>query len=109
MGGADPGRVPRLLPPDEGREDGPNTFPLPHWMNRALATSLGDPDAPVDMLEPVPVLERDSGGLGRLAPTDPDLAGLCDDLASGLWSPRPKRGSRRAEHRQPQAGMRTGR
>ena len=62
------------------------------WMNRALlidpdnlrmrynfacdlATSLGDPDAALDMLGPM--LERDPSG-SQDARTDPDLAGLRD-------------------------------
>jgi adenylate cyclase len=64
------------------------------WMNRALlidpdnllmrynfacnlATSLGDPDAALDMLGPV--LERDAGNNLDAAKTDPDFAGLRDD------------------------------
>jgi adenylate cyclase len=64
------------------------------WMNRALlidpdnlqmrynfacaiATSLGDPGAALDMLEPV--LERDPGGYLRLTRHDPDFAHLRDD------------------------------
>jgi adenylate cyclase len=43
-----------------------------------LATSLGDPDAALDMLGPV--LERDTGANTRAAPTDPDLAGLRGNL-----------------------------
>jgi adenylate cyclase len=43
----------------------------------ALATSLGDLGAALDMLEPV--LARDTGWMARAAPTDPDLAGLRDD------------------------------
>jgi adenylate cyclase len=43
----------------------------------ALATSLGDPGAALDMLGPV--LQRDTGWMVRAAPTDPDLAGLRDD------------------------------
>ena len=43
-----------------------------------LATSLGDPDAALDMLGPV--LERDPGSsCCMIAPTDPDFAGLRDD------------------------------
>jgi adenylate cyclase len=64
------------------------------WMRRALlidpdnslmrysfgctiVRSLGDLEAALDML--APVLERDTGGKVRAAPTDPDLAGLRDD------------------------------
>ena len=64
------------------------------WMNRALlidpdnlqmrynfacaiATSLGDPDAALNMLGPA--LERDAGELVRVAPADPDLSGLRAD------------------------------
>jgi adenylate cyclase len=64
------------------------------WMNRALlidpdnllmrynfacalATSLGDPEAALDMLGPV--LELDPGGNLDTARTDPDFAGLRDD------------------------------
>jgi adenylate cyclase len=43
----------------------------------ALAASLNDPDAALDMLGPA--LERDIGELVRISPTDPDLAGLRDD------------------------------
>jgi adenylate cyclase len=43
-----------------------------------LATNLGDPEAALAMLGPV--LEQDSGANVRLARTDPDLAGLRDDL-----------------------------
>jgi adenylate cyclase len=43
----------------------------------ALATSLGDHGAALDMLGPV--VERDTGLLVRMAPTDPDLAGLHSD------------------------------
>ncbi|MHB8529497.1 MAG: TIR domain-containing protein [Caulobacteraceae bacterium] len=43
----------------------------------ALATSLGDHRAALDMLGPV--VERDTGLLVRMAPTDPDLAGLRSD------------------------------
>jgi adenylate cyclase len=42
-----------------------------------LATSLGDPDAALDMLGPV--LERDTGWLLQDTRNDPDLAGLRDD------------------------------
>jgi adenylate cyclase len=42
-----------------------------------LATLLNDRDAALDMLGPV--LERDAGALVRLAPIDPDLAGLRGD------------------------------
>jgi adenylate cyclase len=65
------------------------------WMNRALlidpdnvlmrynfacalATSLGDPEAALDMLGPA--LERDAGNNLDAAKTDPDFAGLRDDL-----------------------------
>jgi adenylate cyclase len=64
------------------------------WMNRALlidpdnlltrynfactlATSLGDPDAALEMLEPV--LEWDTGWFVNALATDPDFAGLRDD------------------------------
>ena len=64
------------------------------WMNRALlidpdnlqmrynfacaiATSLGDADAALNMLGPA--LERDAGELVRVAPADPDLSGLRAD------------------------------
>jgi adenylate cyclase len=64
------------------------------WMNRALmidpdnllmrynfacalATSLGDPEAALDMLGPV--LERDSGWLMQDVANDPDFARLRDD------------------------------
>jgi adenylate cyclase len=40
----------------------------------ALATSLNDPDAAVNMLGPA--LERDNGALLQGLATDPDLAGL---------------------------------
>jgi adenylate cyclase len=63
------------------------------WMNRALlidpdnmvtrynfacdlATSLGDPDAALDMLEPV--IAQDAGGHLRNALSDPDFANLRD-------------------------------
>jgi hypothetical protein len=42
-----------------------------------LATSLGDPEAALDMLGPV--LDRDTGSQVKIAPTDPDLAGLRGD------------------------------
>ena len=42
----------------------------------ALAAWLGDKDAALDMLEPA--LERDTGWLLGLAPTDPDFAVLRD-------------------------------
>ena len=43
----------------------------------ALATSLSDPEAALAMLGPA--LERDTGGMVRTAPIDPDLAGLRGD------------------------------
>jgi len=43
----------------------------------ALATSLGDPEAALDMLGPV--LERDTGGNLNSAKSDPDFASLRDD------------------------------
>jgi adenylate cyclase len=42
-----------------------------------LAALLGDPDAALAMLGSV--LERDTGNLVKLAPADPDLAGLRGD------------------------------
>ncbi len=42
-----------------------------------LASWLNDPEAALDMLEPV--MERDTGSLVRLAPADPDFAGLRGD------------------------------
>jgi len=42
-----------------------------------LARSLSDPEAALAMLGPV--LQREAGWLVRLAPNDPDLAGLVGD------------------------------